>query len=324
MINYYPKKKYILQKNYKIIKNIKYNNNYDHIILFHIGTENINPEILLSIQRLIDKVSNYLIIITAIKSINIKILLNSYNKFFLLISNNLIFVQTINKGMDIGGFYIGLNLIKLYDIDYKFITKIHTKTNKIWCNNLLEIYNQEYLEKEFNKFQYNQDLSYQSYKCSTVLDNLNRDIITFVSSINNINIKFLYKLRDEILHLNNNFIDLDFFKKRVYDIDIKKNKISDDVIMNNFNYFKNNNKNTLDIFNPIVYHKLKENIPFFNAGSIATYKKCVIDKLIDFIPLSIYENFPINYSSNTNLNESTILHSIERFLGIIEFIIKKY
>ena len=88
------------------------------------------------------------------------------------------------------------------------------------------------------------------------------------------------------------------------------------------NYFKH--YSFLPIFTPShfilfkTYYELLNNVPFFNAGSIATYKKHIIDRLLDLVPLNIIQTFTKGYISNEKVPNSFI-HAIERIIGIIEY-----
>ena len=62
-------------------------------------------------------------------------------------------------------------------------------------------------------------------------------------------------------------------------------------------------------------------VPYFYAGSIGTFKKIVIDKLIYTIPLSSYNLFNYGYTQDDGITIS-IIHTIERMIGYLCFFIK--
>ena len=305
---------------YKVIKKNILKPNYKHIITFHIGAPHINKSLVDSINNLTNFISDTLIIFTVNARLTHNILKDIKSNFGIY-NKQIVILIVKNKGMDIGGFYIALQYIKSNNINYQYITKLHTKTNKFWLLNLVEIYKLDNLKKYFNLFANDNNINvYQSRYCNIVLDNLNVDLIVDICEKNNINIKKIYVLRNSIFKNDNSQFDPIFFKQQFCSSD-RISRMSNERIIDL--YFNNSlYKKNFEIYSSELYTKLKNNVPFFNAGSIATYKKQVIDKLLNIVPLSVFHSFPEGYSSNISKNDSTILHAIERLLGICVFLIK--
>lgn len=286
--------------NYKIMENNCNKTYYNHIIQFHVGQNYINPYLIkaiINIKNIEDKrKQSTLLFIT----INNTIIPPPYtviptaspiHKLITIIKNedmDYFIVNVENKGMDIGGFYISLNIIYTRGIMYNMMTKLHTKTNVSWLEDLLY----PYIYESRQNFENFNSLSLGSYYTLLPIDNLQlRTIHYFLKKKRNIDINSsgfvkMLKTKDEILQKYIN----KYGKPRM----LKDKKFKD---------------------------MLKQRFPCFYAGSIFTIKKIVIDNLIDIIPLYSYNLFKYGYVIDDGITIS-LPHAIERLVGYLSYFLE--
>ena len=63
-----------------------------------------------------------------------------------------IFMVSKNKGVDIGGFFQFINIIKKENIKFDFLLKAHTKSEQIWRENLAKLFRKTFIKNEIEKY----------------------------------------------------------------------------------------------------------------------------------------------------------------------------
>ena len=266
-----------MEKYYKVLTK-KNKLVYEHIVTLHIGSKFIHPKLILAINNIL-KTPETLLFITINDDLDfIQLETQLYD---IIHHNDIIILNIKNKGMDIGGFYMALYIIQREQIKYNYLTKLHTKSSKVWLNALLYPYLNNY-ELNLNIFKNNNKfLSLNNGFTTIPIDN---------SQLEHIQIIFMELYRIDIkMYLNlNQYLQKLFKKKKIDDHNIKK--------------------------------KLFKAVPCFCAGSISTYKKQLIDILILSVPLETYFLFNEGYIFDNRIDKS-FPHIIERILGYLQFFI---
>jgi hypothetical protein len=289
-----------IEKKYYDIIIKKYSSFYKHIISLHIGSNNIHPVIIKSIENIKKKNEKTLLFITINNQFsgNIQSIISKCSVILDNLEKDIIIVSVENKGMDIGGFYITIHLLNTMNISYNIITKIHTKTNTRWLIALLKPYLINYNSNITNLYN-SAAISLGSNKIAYPIDSSQINTIDFLfQKVYNINIKSKF-LDKENLFIRN----AQLFREG-------PKKLNPPAPDSEFSNLKK------------LYDFSKNNYPVFFAGTIGTFKKIVIDKLTNIIPISLYKEFGYGYLIDDGVTVS-IPHIIERVLGYIQFYIAK-
>ena len=274
----------------------------ENLVLFQVGNLDIAYEILNYIQHFIINY-NVFFIFSLLDSFKLELqnFIHNLNKFNIT-KYHIMF--HINKGMDIGPYLKQLQYVFYnYKIEsFNQIYKIHTKTNIIWRNELLDsLLNQS------------QDVS-NKWKLS--LDKLNVFHINEICTRFNINNIFYDELSTvNYDSLNENDIDIDFY---INYYNIKLNNC--DHLSNLFGYDINRNylfyhcKNNLNIPNQsyIITKRHNLNIKFI-AGTIFVVDYKYVWNFFSKINLDeLYDLLEEGYSTN---EKSTYVHAMERIIS---------
>tara|TARA_B100000242_G_C43050994_1_gene491040 strand:+ start:1354 stop:2295 length:942 start_codon:yes stop_codon:yes gene_type:complete len=302
---------------------VKENNNKALAVFIHIGNCSI-----------FNKIKNYLLRINNIKydlylNINCfdksKSFNDSVEKSCKLSYPNCKIFRFENRGCDIGPFLLFLDYLRIQNISYKWIMKLHTKTDEILRNQMLD----HLLPTNF--IQYYQYL----IKNNICIDGKSKypyDYVNVQKDINNIRMLKLHINTSWEPYLNNcserhkeELSNLDALSRYYY---IRKNNLSLDLIpeidIDLYNYlFKKQVQNNIitgnekfDIIKQIVkYNKIKNNLWYY-PGTMFICKYEVFQKA--FQQLDYQKIF--NSLEEGKLNDDTLqsnTHSWERILPII-------
>lgn len=312
--------KYNILKNQKIDLSRYYEKTYTNIklkdnkialaICFHIGSKLVRDVTLNAITNIKNYVKNTLIIITISDYIYDEIIDDFGPR--LKDMSNIIILKTVNRGFDIGGFYLSLYYLYQHYPNYKYCLKLHTKTDISWLNSMLSVFNNDFSLNFINFIIENKHiLSCKKY--NMVLDNRNSELIELILRQNNI--KNFYKIIRLIYKNDNSSIDTKF---------IQQNNAFMSNIIHPKKYTPTFCKNNNIIYSKKLLKKLKRQIPFFPAGSIFMGTKELFDKLLEILPLSTFLMFEKKYTRNDSPTDNSYIHVIERFFGISKFLIDNY
>lgn len=176
-----------LKKYYIILLENYIRKHYDYIYMINIGSDNTEClDDLFNYLSRVKELNNLLFI-----SINHDVIIHNYIKSKLNDFSNYIIIRVPNKGFDIGSFFLSINELKINNISYEYLIRLHTKTSLHWRKELIEplLNTKETLEtitKEMKQY----DIHYYGApNCTKVLD-LN-------------NYKLLSKMYPDIYYINN-------------------------------------------------------------------------------------------------------------------------
>lgn len=213
---------------------------------------------------------------------------------------NLVIIEVKNKGMDIGVFLLSLLYIRNNNLQYKYLIKLHTKTDDRFrehvCDHLIG--SKEIINKNLNILRNDESIGMLN---GTLIFNYNKNTSFF-----NNHIKYLEYLSELLLNKNLDLNKLEFAvgtffysKFDVFDI-FTKNHIK--LIYNKLNDFE-----SLDINWYSIFYNLK-------------------NKNEEYIINHYRENKSINYGNNLELQKKTscsgmrdfmLEHALERFFGYL-------
>ena len=114
-------------------------------IFIHIGNILLWDELCNYINKL--KIMKYFYLLISCKDLISQIDIKDYKKIIKKEFSNCVFFENINKGCDIGPFFLFLDYLRNNNIKMDWLIKIHTKSDKKWRTNLLKIYFQIILMK---------------------------------------------------------------------------------------------------------------------------------------------------------------------------------
>lgn len=289
------------------------------IILFQIGNIDIALNILNKIYTTIINFNSLLLLSIIETEKNNEYLI--YDYFKSINFTNYYINYHINKGMDIGPFLLQLKEIfkKKLHLEYDILIKLHTKTDNIWRNELIEpIFNTDIIIQR-NIFNLINDYKIIcSKKWLLELDIINETKIIDICNNNNIK-NIFYDVIDKKLYeddIKNNRLDKidNIFYKKYYKIKINttkmcnkkyNEKIENFILKEHMNKYKNIPSEKYIIKN---YTK---NI-FFVGGTIFAidikilydfFSKINLNNLYDILEYGLVKN-----------EQPTNIHSIERLL----------
>ena len=213
---------------------------------------------------------------------------------------NLVIIEVKNKGMDIGIFLLSLLYLRINNLNYDYLVKLHTKTDDRFREHVCEhlIGTEEIIKKNIDIFKNNLDIGMLN---GTLIFNYHKN-----KSFYNNHMEYLEYLSNLLLNDSININDLEFavgtfFYSRfnVFDT-FNTNHIK--LIYNMLNDFESLDKNWYSIF-----YNLK-------------------NKSDDFINEHYIKNKSKNYGNNLELQKKTqcsgmrdfmIEHALERFFGYL-------
>lgn len=286
------------------------------IILFQIGNIEIALNIFNQISLIYNNFNSITFFISILEGLNIDIIMN-YIKTIKITHPNMIFIIQVhkNKGMDIGPFILQMRyLVKNNLRDYDILIKLHTKTNNIWRNELLNplINNMNLIMTKLSK---NTNIGLiGSKKWYLPQDRLNKNVV--------IKILEVLKLENKYFDIVNNEILLNYTKSEILDpvFYTNYNKLSLnslDLATKHYRSIGKYDKTIIPHPNCIVkYHTVDT---YFIGGTIFCAK---YDIFYDFfnenkIDSLIYPLLEQGYLINT---KPSIVHALERFLCLICYI----
>jgi len=270
------------------------------LILFQVGNLDIMYNILEYIQNFINNY-NVFIIFSFLDSFktNIKDIINNLVKFNV---KNYHIMFHLNKGMDIGPYLKQLQYIFLnYTPDsFDKIIKIHTKTNKIWRNELLDTIIDS---NKYNKWKLPLD-KLNVYHINKICNNFN---------IQNIFYDELYPVNYNII--NENDIDISFYCN-YYNIQLDNCDSLSHILGYDINkmYLINHLKNNLNIPNSyFIINKQRIADLKFIAGTIFSidYK----NTWNFFIKINLDELYNLLEDGYSINDKSTYVHAMERIIS---------
>ena len=215
------------------------------------------------------------------------------------ITPNCTILKTRNTGMDIGLFIINLIYFRDKNINPKYILKLHTKTDDIFRNNVLNnlCKNKETIKKNLSLFQNN-------------------------NTIGMLTGTFVYSYNKNKSFYNNHMNYLHYLSKYIFNKELKLNNL--EFAVGTFFYAKFDLFSILDVVNlKFLYNKLN-NLKTLDINWYKIFYK--LHKLSDDEIIIHYRNYPTNYGNNLimqhkskslGMRDFMIEHSLERFLGYI-------
>jgi hypothetical protein len=280
-------------KYYNIIyQNIK--EKKDNIFLIQVGNYNTLEKMYHYLDILNEVNQNYLIALVE-NQINDKKINILKQKL-----KNLVIIEVKNKGMDIGIFLVSLLYLREHDLNYKYLVKIHTKTDDRFrehvCDHLIG--SKKCIENNFFKMDNNSSIGMLN---GTLIFNFHKN-----NSFYNNHMKYLYYLTETIF---NEKLDIDklefavgtFFYSRfdVFDIlDINHIKL----IYNQLNDFE-----SLDINWYSIFYNLKDKNDDY-----------IIEHWKDHKAKNFGNNLELQYKTDCQgMRDFMLEHALERFFGYL-------
>lgn len=290
-------------------------------ILFQIA----NYSVWNKMKNIIDNFNNEIILMT---HFNMDIITQNEKKniisFYKKKNINCIVTTFINKGMDICGFFHQIEYIIKNEIYIDYILKLHTKSNDIWRDHLINPIcgTEQNVNKCINLLNDSDNGCISCKKWYTLMDHFNTPII--LNELKKFNIKNTFIDEIDWHEKYENLYDLDYFDPEFY-LSYPYNKIysNDDFEGDNekrksyaiFHWLQIGYKQYRLVHNKKLIIKKNNHISFC-AGTIFWIKADILisffKKYIDFS--YYYDNFENGYFQN---NKPTLTHSWERIFSII-------
>jgi hypothetical protein len=288
------------------------------IVLFQIGNINRALDIFQKIPPILKHFNNLTIFISILNTLSTELIIDVLERLKNDYSNIKYIVQIHeNKGMDLGPLLLQFKYLVNNNLTYDIFLKIHTKTNKVWSDELMDplINNVKYIDKAFNTYS---DLGLIGCsKWTLEQDRINKPVI----------VKLLNKLKIENKYFDvineyeiENFKNAGMFDPIFY---IKYNNLPFESVTLAHSHYTNHgiNDKTL-ISHPALITKKKSIDTVFIGGTMfwADYK--IYESFFKKYPLYdiLYDILEEGYCTNIY---PTIVHSLERFICLIPYIENK-
>jgi hypothetical protein len=286
------------------------------IILFQIGNIDISLDILKKITHILSNFNTtlHISILSHLNSNLISDYLVSIN------FNKYIITEHINKGMDIGPFLLQLkNIINNNNFIFDIIIKLHTKTNQIWRNELIDpIINSE-KQNDIFKLIDNNNKIIGCKKWCLFLDTCNKNNINLICNKLNIKNIFYDIINTDIKNVTYNDIDIDFYKN-YYNVTLNTENNSL-ININKLILFNHMTKyNNIPSENFILQKNKVNNVSFIGGTIFIADFKTYFDFFSSIDIDEIYNLLEDEYVIN---DKSTYVHAMERLLTSFIYINNK-
>jgi len=305
----YEQEQQLFLKHWNNLNNKYIEKDNNTICLFHCGNINIFNEIISSFSCIL----------------KMKLIITYYNDEYTNILQNMKelniikLIQVINKGADIGPFLLSIKFLLensyLYDNETNFL-KIHTKSTKDWCYDLIEnIVN--FKNKTFtipvifgsNKYIYNNE---KGVNYNRIIDIIKRNTKFDIEDINNFFDLYYNEYCSDTNNINK-FLDLypslEFYKN--YEPDL--NGITNLEHWHTYGIYEFHRKSNVNYIKSYAKYKNK-----FVAGTIFGFNKLWLDLFKKF-------NIEFEYSILEEYIKNSIetkIHAWEYFFGLITYLYK--
>lgn len=285
------------------------------IILFQIGNINRALDIFQKIIPILKHFNDLTIFVSILKTLSTDLIIDVLERH----KEQFPYIKYIvqmhdNKGMDLGPLLLQFKYLITNNLKYDVFLKLHTKTNKIWSDELIDplIDNIRYIEYAFEN--YNDLGLIGCSKWTLEQDNINKPVI----------IKLMKKL-----DIKNKYYDIidenkikEFKKTGMFDpiFYIKYNKLPFNSISLAHSHYTNHgvHDNTL-IFHPGLIIDRKSVDTVFIGGTMFWGDYKLFENFFKKYPLYdiLYDILEEGYATNIY---PTIVHSMERFICLIPYI----
>jgi len=206
-----------------------------------------------------------------------------------------------NRGMDIGGFFNIMNYLKINKIFYDKYIKIHTKTNEVWRNKLIQpLY-------KYRGTKINNQLPYIYQSEENTMQNRKNHINIDILKKYNINLNCYL----DSYHCNSGLdFNSSFYKH--YETDLSN--YNEQLLINHYNNHGKNEFHRISNIHYIKSHAIKESM--FVPGTMFIFNKRYCEILNKFDYLQEFKKMEPGYVIHNSL---TITHSWEYFFGHLSY-----
>jgi len=227
---------------------------YKYLIILNVGSTT-NLELLFNKIKLIEKILHNNGVLTFISINNDVILSNSHLKFLENINSDNIIIKTINKGQDIGSFYLSLYYLIKNNINYEYLFRFHTKSNTQWLKNLMGfVKSEEIFKNTMDDILRNNILFYDLNKKKYDY----RNILCLEKILDNYKPNLTEKLLSGKNKIFFNAGTIFIAKKPIIDLLLKL------LPLENYVFFNNNYSSNFSIYEQSIVHTIERLIGFCN------------------------------------------------------------
>ena len=292
-------------------------------IFIHIGNILLWDELCNYINKIKD--NEIFLFVNFCKDLISQIDIKEYKKIIKKEFSNCVFFENINKGCDIGPFFLFLDYLRSNNIKMDWLIKIHTKSDKKWRTNLLKNLFPDNFNEMLTKLDNNKIPVHGAYPYPYDYFNIKYDL-------ENINLLNLSINKDWTTYTNNfpETLNLNVIEKRYHAHNVVKNyKFTPDLDLELYNFLFGDQKQDHNLvegrYKWSLIHKIigKDIKLYYFPGTFLLLKHEILENIFKDIDYKkIYKSLE-NQKLDDNIYQSNT-HSWERIIPISFQLYKKY